>query len=924
MGFIERKNKNVSILCRRAAAQGAVLLQNRDQVLPLTPKDHVAVFGRCQTEYYRSGTGSGGAVNAPYTVSLLEGLREDGVRVNEDVAACYDKWLAVHPFDDGGGGWACEPWCQQEMPLSDALVRRAAEVSNKALVVIGRTAGEDKDNTVQEGSYLLTAAEKDMLAQVCKYFHNVVVILNVSNMIDLSLIQEQSCVKVIVYAWQGGMEGGSGIADVLTGRETFQGKLTDTIARQITDYPSHCNHGGRIRNVYQEDIYVGYRYFETFAKENVLYPFGFGLTYTEFALFDGAVRVEGSGADTEFLFTCRVKNMGTVYSGRETVQLYVQKPETGLGNPCRELAGFAKTGELKCGAEEEVEIRVPVSALVSYDDSGVSSYRDSYVLEAGSYIFCAGTNVRDAQTVPVDGAWSWEVPETLLIRKCVEAAAPVEGFERMRAAAGENGSIVLEYEPVPVKTIDLRKRIAEELPQTIAGTGDQGLLLQDVADGRCSMETFIAQLSVEDLAAIARGEGMCSIKVTAGTAAAFGGVSDRLSGFGVPVGCCADGPSGIRMDNGAHASQVPIGTLLACTWDEKLVEELYSCVGREMLDNQIDALLGPGINIHRHPLNGRNFEYYSEDPFLSGKMAAAVVRGIGRNGVHAVIKHFACNSQEAGRHIVNAVVSQRALRQIYLRAFEIAVKEGGAQAVMTAYNPINGYWTASNYDLTTTILRKEWGFTGMVMTDWWAAMNDVTEGGKESKTRTADMIRAQNDVYMVVNNNGAEINAMGDDTIEAVERGRLTMGELQRGAMNICRFLMCTPALGRQDSRAAKIPFIRAMKLRGAVRQEAGEDQRISLQISAPAEKDFYIGERGYYDVIVRLMSPQTDRAQTVCKAVLNGEDLVTFQTNGTEGKWILQKLLRVELEKGSYQITFEFPKPGMVIDYMEWRKVSD
>lgn len=924
MGLIERKNKNVSILCRRAAAQGAVLLQNRDQVLPLTPKDHVAVFGRCQTEYYRSGTGSGGAVNAPYTVNLLDGLREDGVRVNEDVAACYDKWLAVHPFDDGGGGWACEPWCQQEMPLSDALVRRAAEVSNKAIVVIGRTAGEDKDNTVQEGSYLLTAAEKDMLAQVCKYFHNVVVILNVSNMIDLSLIQEQSCVKAIVYAWQGGMEGGSGIADVLTGRETFQGKLTDTIARQITDYPSHCNHGGRIRNVYQEDIYVGYRYFETFAKENVLYPFGFGLTYTEFALFDGAVRVEGSGADTEFLFTCRVKNTGTVYSGRETVQLYVQKPETGLGNPCRELAGFAKTGELKCGEEEEVVIRVPVSALVSYDDSGVSPYRDSYVLEAGSYIFCAGTNVRDAQTVPVDGAWSWEVPETLLIRKCEEAAAPVEGFERMRAAAGENGSIVLEYEPVPVKTIDLRKRIAEELPPAIACTGDQGIRLKDVAEGKYSLEAFVAQLSVEDLAAIARGEGMCSIKVTAGTAAAFGGVSDRLSGFGIPVGCCADGPSGIRMDNGAHASQVPIGTMLACTWDENLVEELYSCVGREMLDNQIDALLGPGINIHRHPLNGRNFEYYSEDPFLSGKMAAAVVRGIGRNGVHAVIKHFACNSQEAGRHIVNAVVSQRALRQIYLRAFEIAVKEGGAQAVMTAYNPINGYWTASNYDLTTTILRKEWGFTGMVMTDWWAAMNDVTEGGKESKTRTADMIRAQNDVYMVVNNNGAEINAMGDDTIEAVERGRLTMGELQRGAMNICRFLIKTPAMGRADLGAAKPCFIRAAERKEPVWNALGEDQRISLQISAPAEKDFYIGERGYYDVIVRLMSPQTDRAQTVCKAVLNGEDLVTFQTNGTEGKWILQKLLRVELEKGSYQITFEFPKPGMVIDYMEWRKVSD
>lgn len=924
MELVKRKNKNVSTLCRRAAAQGAVLLQNRDQVLPLTPKDHVAVFGRCQTEYYRSGTGSGGAVNAPYTVNLMEGLRTDEVRVNEELAGCYDKWLAAHPFDDGGGGWACEPWCQQEMPVSGALVRRAAAISNKALVVIGRTAGEDKDNTVQEGSYLLTAAERELLVQVCKYFHNVVVVLNVSNMIDLSLIQEQSSVKAIVYAWQGGMEGGNGLADVLSGRETFQGKLTDTIAKDITDYPSHRNHGGENKNVYQEDIYVGYRYFETFAREAVLYPFGYGLSYTTFALFNGAVQVNGSGADTEFLFTCRVRNTGTAYSGRETVQLYVQKPEGGLGNPARELVGFAKTGALGCGEEEEVAIRVPVSALASYDDSGTSPYRDSYVLEAGSYIFCAGTNVRDAQTVPVDGAWSWEVPEALLVCKCEEAMAPVEGFGRIRTVRGENGEVQPGYEAVPTRTVDLRKRIEEDLPAAIAYTDDQSLVLQDVADGKCSMETFIGQLSVEDLAAIARGEGMCSIKVTPGTAAAFGGVSDRLSGFGIPVGCCADGPSGIRMDNGAHASQVPIGTMLACTWDEKLVEELYGCVGREMLDNQIDALLGPGINIHRHPLNGRNFEYYSEDPLLSGKMAAAVVRGIGRNGVHAVIKHFACNSQESGRHIVNAVVSQRALRQIYLRAFEIAVKEGGAQAVMTAYNPINGYWTASNYDLTTTILRKEWGFTGMVMTDWWAAMNDVIEGGKESKKRTADMIRAQNDVYMVVNNNGAEINALGDDTVSAVGTGRLTVGELQRNAMNICRFLMHTPALGRRGFRTAEIPFIRAAKPEEPMRNDTGEDHRISLQISAPTERYFHIGEAGDYDVIVKLMSPQTDRAQTVCKAVLNGEDFVTFQTNGTEGRWIMQKLLRVRLEEGGYRIAFQFPKPGMVIDYMEWRKVSD
>lgn len=348
-------------------------------------------------------------------------------------------------------------------------------------------------------------------------------------------------------------------------------------------------------------------------------------------------------------------------------------------------------------------------------------------------------------------------------------------------------------------------------------------------------------------------------------------------------------------------------------------------VGREMRENKIDVLLGPGINIHRHPLNGRNFEYFSEDPLLTGKMASAVIRGISQNGVHATIKHFACNSQESERHRVNAVVSQRAIREIYLKAFEIAVKEGNARSIMTSYNPVNGHWTASNYDLNTTILRREWGYTGMVMTDWWADMNDVAEGGESSKRRTADMVRAQNDVYMVVNNNGAEINACEDDTIEALAGGRLTLAELQRSAVNICRLLMETPAFSRGEGIEIKIPEIET------VRDEAAEkyaienntlaDGRIIWNTNEPAEKYFYLETSDHYNVIAKMMSPQTDRAQSVCKVLLNGKELSTFQTNGTEGRWISQKLLRVKLEKGAYRIELQFPRPGMVIDFMEFRK---
>lgn len=912
--------QQISKLCRKAAAQGAVLLKNEDAVLPLTEKDQIAVFGRCQIEYYRSGTGSGGAVNVPYTTNLIEGLRGDQIAVNEELADCYAQWIARNPFDNGGGGWACEPWCQQEMPVDKALVSRAAETSNKAIVVIGRTAGEDKDNAAAEGSYFLTKDEEEMLRQVCEGFEHVIVILDVSNIIDMGFVEYSPHIKAVVYAWQGGMEGGNGIADVLAGKEAFQGKLTDTIARKITDYPSDKNHGGSIKNVYQEDIYVGYRYFETFAKDTVLYPFGYGLSYTEFDIYDSAVKVNGNGADTRLVFSCKVKNTGTTYSGREIVQVYVEKPANGMGRPARELIGFAKTRNLGCLEEEEIQIEIPVCRIASFDDSGVSGFKNSYVLEAGEYHFHVGANVRDTVEVLVNGASGWQIETAQLIEECRAALAPAESFERMRTVLGENGEVTLGYETVPTRTENLKERILSKLPAMIPYTGSKGLLLRDVAEGNCTMEAFIAQLSPEDLAAIVRGEGMCSIKVTPGTAAAFGGVSDNLLGFGIPVGCCADGPSGIRMDNGSYATQVPIGTLIACTWDEELAEELFAYIGGEMVQNQVDTLLGPGINIHRHPLNGRNFEYFSEDPLLTGKMAAAVVRGIGSKGVHATIKHFACNSQETGRHIVNAVVSQRALREIYLKAFEIAVKEGNARSVMTSYNPVNGYWTASSYDLTTTILREEWGFDGIVMTDWWANINDVVEGGEGSRQRTADMVRAQNDVYMVVNNNGAEINALGDDSVEALSTGRLTVGELQRCAGNICRFLISTPAFGREGNGVVKIPFIQALAADAQTANDMDGSGRILWNTSVPAKRQFDIREAGIYDVIVRLMSPQTDRAQTVCKTILNDKELATFQTNGTEGRWMQQKILRVELEKGSYCITLQFPKPGMEIDYMEFK----
>lgn len=280
--------KGFSEFTRNAATEGIVLLKNDNHMLPIQAKEVVSVFGRCQIDYYRSGTGSGGAVNVLYSVNALDGFRNNGkITVNETLANVYEMWVKDHPFDNGGGGWAVEPWFQEEMVLTPDRVEKARSVSEKAIVIIGRTAGEDKDNHDIEGSYRLTAEEKEMLSLVTKYFEKVAVILNVANIIDMSWLKEgifQNPIQAVVYAWQGGVEGGNALADVISGDVTPSGKLTDTVAYDLKSYPTYTNFGSLEKNEYQEDIYVGYRYFETFQPNEVQFAFGFGLSYTTFEI----------------------------------------------------------------------------------------------------------------------------------------------------------------------------------------------------------------------------------------------------------------------------------------------------------------------------------------------------------------------------------------------------------------------------------------------------------------------------------------------------------------------------------------------------------------------------------------------------------------------------------------------------------------
>ncbi len=783
MGKCILNMEKYAALARQAAAEGCVLLENENHLLPIHKNAHVAVFGRSAFHYYKSGEGSGGLVNTQYEVGILDALMSCAdITIDRDLLNLYTEWLKDNPYKEGDG-WGETPWSQDEMPVTPEMLE-AAKRSDISIIIIGRTAGEDQDNKNEKGSYLLTDEEARLIAEVCAASSRVVVILNVGNIIDMSWV-EMYHPQAVLYAWQGGQEGGNGVLDVLIGKVNPCGKLTDTIAKDIQDYPSTVNFGDPYKNFYQEDIYVGYRYFETFAKGRVAYPFGYGRSYTSFALTATLADV----LDNDVKLHVTVQNTGN-YPGKEVVQIYGEAPQGVLGKPVRQLVAFQKTSVMQPGSTETFTFTIPKYRLASYDDSGLTGYRYCYILEEGYYRFYVGTDVRSACLA--DSYFQ----NFKIVERLQTACAPQEAFQRLKPEKDvSDEKYHIYYETVPTGD-PTAVRSAEQISE-IAYTSNQGYQLVDVLDGKISMESFLEQISDEDLICMFRGEGMCSPLVTPGTAAAFGGVTEHLRELGIPAVCCADGPSGIRMDCGMRAFSLPNGTLLGCTFNETLVEDLFNQVGKELRLNKIDSLLGPGMNIHRHPLNGRNFEYISEDPFLTGKIAAAQVRAMKTSGISGTVKHFAGNNQEYGRRTVNSVISERALREIYLKGFEIAVKEGPATSIMTTYGAVNGIWTAGSYDLCTRILRNEWGFDGIVMSDWWAEAN--YSGNAPSRTIKAPMAVAQNDIYMCVRSSLE--NPEQDDMAAQLATGYLTRGALQRNARNILRFILKSPAILRFAGR---------------------------------------------------------------------------------------------------------------------------
>ena len=727
-------------LSRRAAGEGMVLVKNEGGVLPLKRGEKIALFGKGTIDYVKGGGGSG-EVYCAYRRNLAQGLavkeKEGKVLVYPETVRFYEENVRKQ-FEEGA-----EPGLTVEPAVPEELLAGAAAFADTAVISICRFSGEGWDRKTfirdtgyemeameqrfahisselfENGDFELTNAEKAMVEAVRSRFQKVVVVLNAGGMISTGWFADDPAIQGALLAFQGGMEGGLAMADILTGDVNPSGRLTDTYARTLEDYPSTDSFHESVYYVnYKEDIYVGYRYFETIpgASEKVIYPFGYGLSYTDFLMETREVCEK----DGRIVIRVLVTNTGN-RDGKEVVEVYYSAPQGLLGKPAKELAAFAKTRLLKPGESQTMVLSFPISDMASYDDLG-KCRKSAYVLEPGEYSFYVGKNVRDA----VMADFTYSVEELRIVEQLSAKAVPHDLKERMLADGsfetlptddkagnqsligrqdftGESGDGRIPGQPaIPTRTFFETRKEKERRPQ-----------FSDVAEGKASLDDFVSMLSDEELIRLTGGQPNTGVANTWG----FGNVPDA----GIPNFMTEDGPAGVRINPecGVATTAFPCATLLASTWDTDLAEEIGRAGGKELKENNIYVWLTPAVNIHRSPLCGRNFEYYSEDPVIAGKMGAAMVRGIQSNHVGASVKHFCCNDKETNRRNSDSRVSERALREIYLKQFEIIIKESDPYTVMSSYNIVNGTRASENWDTLTGILREEWGFKGFVTTDWW-------------------------------------------------------------------------------------------------------------------------------------------------------------------------------------------------------------
>ncbi len=769
-------------LSRKAAEEGMVLLEN-DGTLPLSKEKPVALFGKGSVDYVKGGGGSGD-VYCKYVHSLYDGLKAKGVSVYEPLINFYKDDLKKQYENGRVPGMTAEP------ELSADLVNGAKSFTDTAIIVISRFSGEGWDRSDVEcnneynpwetetsmpkiageifpdGDFYLTKEEKAVIETVKSNFKKVIAIVNIGGIIDLRWLKDNE-INAALYMGQGGMEGGDAAANVLLGIVNPSGRLVDTFAGKLEDYPSTAGFHQSFDFVnYNEDIYVGYRYFLTIpgADAKIVYPFGYGLSYTSFE----SDIVAMSLCDDTFYFTVKVTNVGNK-AGKNVVQLYYSAPQGLLGKPLRELGDFAKTRCLKPQESQILTLSVSKYQMSSFDDLGKIK-EASYVLEKGEYRFCLGNDSLD--TAKVDLVWNNSSDE--IVEELTHKLAPVELKERMLADGSMealpqgthkdiNESVITKMEPGTEEALTPVVRSRESYC-LISPYKKDAHILAEVAEGKITLDEFVDQLSDEDLMHLVGGQPNTGVANTFG----FG----NLPEYGVPSAMTADGPAGVRIapETGILTTAFPCSTLLACTWNAHLLAQVGKAGGEELKENNLAVWLTPAINIHRSPLCGRNFEYYSEDPIVAGRLAAALVNGIQSNNVGASVKHFACNNKETNRKHSDSRVSERALREIYLRAFEIVVKESQPYTIMSAYNAVNGERASESHDLLTGILRDEWGFEGMVTSDWWTR----GEHYKESN--------AGNDLKMG--------NGFPDRLKAADEKGALDHAQLKLNAKRILNTIL--------------------------------------------------------------------------------------------------------------------------------------
>ena len=753
------------LLSRKAAAEGMVLLKNEKSILPFEMGTRLALFGKGSVDYVKGGGGSGDVTTA-YVRSLQDGLEIKEEEGKVQVLASLGKFYRENVSAQYAGG--IQPGMTAEPEIPCDLLEKAKAWADAAVISICRFSGEgwDRKGIPGDGDFYLTREEQNMVDTVTANFEKVVVVLNVGGMVDTSWFCNSEKIQGVLLAWQGGMEGGLAAADLLCGDVNPSGKLTDTFARTFDDYPSSAGFNESEDYVdYTEDIYVGYRYFETIpgAAEKVNYPFGFGLSYTEFAIEP----LRAGEEDGTICVDVRVTNMGS-RAGKEVVQLYYRAPQGVLGKPLEVLGAFAKTELLGAGQSQVLRLKMPVKAMASYDDLG-KIQASAYVLEAGNYSFRIGNSVRN--TVKLD--YEYQAAQTVVTEQLERKCAPAALKSRLLA----DGS----YEELPQGGDGYEKnRLVPQDIDTLEGVEPdvQGITyqekkewrnadritLEDVAEGKADLRRLLAQLSDRELAGLLGGQ------VNTGTANTYG--MGNLPAYGIPNIMTADGPAGLRIreECGVYTTAWPCATLLACTWNPEIVFEAGAAGAAEVKENNIGVWLTPAMNIHRSPLCGRNFEYYSEDPLVSGKMGAAMIRGIQSQHIGASMKHFCCNNKETNRKDSDSRVSERALREIYLKGFEIAVKEAQPWTVMTSYNLMNGYPTSCNPELLNGILREEWGFEGMVTTDWWNHAEHYLE------------VKAGGDIKMGC--------GYPDRILEAKEKGFVSREEMEKCAERILGMIL--------------------------------------------------------------------------------------------------------------------------------------